>query len=280
MGGTMKSQWECLLENLGEWQGSFTQLSAQGQPKADIPTVVTLHAIHDNKTVQQQIVRQTVPPQETQLEYSTLGRGVLFFEDGAFSQGSIQRAPFSEFGAEFGFIAGDRRLRLVQLFNTSSQLDQFTLIREHRAGTPVASRPPLQIEDLLGVWQGQAVTQYPDWRNPTQMPTRLEIQRQGDRLLQSLTLGSNDSPMATITSEGVIEAGDRILFRQGNQPVQVLLLPDGASATAPLQTQPGVGFFLEASWLMHPHLRQRMIRTYSDKGEWVGLTLVSEQKKC
>lgn len=28
----MRSQWECLLENLGEWQGSFTRFSPQGEP--------------------------------------------------------------------------------------------------------------------------------------------------------------------------------------------------------------------------------------------------------
>ncbi|MDJ0549650.1 MAG: DUF3598 family protein, partial [Microcystis sp. M49637_WE12] len=26
----MLSQWECLLKNLGQWQGSFTRLSPQG----------------------------------------------------------------------------------------------------------------------------------------------------------------------------------------------------------------------------------------------------------
>ncbi|NJM69861.1 MAG: DUF3598 family protein [Scytonema sp. RU_4_4] len=27
----MKSQWDCVLQNLGEWQGSFTHVSPQGE---------------------------------------------------------------------------------------------------------------------------------------------------------------------------------------------------------------------------------------------------------
>ena len=60
----------------------------------------------------------------------------IFFENGAFSQGSIQWGPFSEFGAELGFIAGSRRLRIVQLFaQASHEFKQLTLIREQLKGT-------------------------------------------------------------------------------------------------------------------------------------------------
>jgi hypothetical protein len=37
-------------------------------------------------------------------------------------------------------------------------------------------------------------------------------------------------------------------------------------------------FILEVGWLIEPNLRQRMIRSYSDKGEWVSLTLVTERR--
>ncbi|MCY7390505.1 MAG: DUF3598 family protein, partial [Leptolyngbyaceae cyanobacterium CAN_BIN12] len=127
----MKSQWDCLLQNLGEWQGSFTRFSAEGNELEDTPTVVSLEGLNGNQTIRQIIRRLASEPTEKILEYSTLGRGILFFEDGAFSQGSLQFAPFSEFGAELGLIHGDRRLRLVQLFNRDSQCDRVTLIREH-----------------------------------------------------------------------------------------------------------------------------------------------------
>jgi hypothetical protein len=77
-----------------------------------------------------------------------------------------------------GLIEGDRRLRLVQLFNKDSQLAQLTLIREKLADTEAPERPPLTLEQLLGEWQGEAVTIYPDWRSPDIYPTRLEIQHE------------------------------------------------------------------------------------------------------
>ena len=114
----MRSQWESLLQNLGEWQGSFTQVSPQGGVLEDTTTIVSLEGINNNQTVRQTLrFFRAGGVDEKVLEYSSLGRGVMFFENGAFSQGSTQWGPFSEFGAEFGLIHGNRRLRLVQLFN-------------------------------------------------------------------------------------------------------------------------------------------------------------------
>ncbi|MDX2239500.1 MAG: DUF3598 family protein [Leptolyngbyaceae cyanobacterium bins.302] len=277
----MRSQWECLLQNLGEWQGSFTRLSAQGDAVSDTPTIVALEGLNQNQTIRQTIRRLTTPPEETVLEYSSLGRGVLFLETGAFSQGSIQFGPFSEFGAELGLIetgatnlAGDRRLRLVQLFNKESQLHQLTLIREQRANSSAKERSPLTIQALLGTWQGEATTVYPDWQTPTTDSTLLQIQLDSDtRLTQTLTLGNGYVIQSTAAIEGSI-----LRFNQGSQSVQVLLLPDGASSTCPTQIKSGQPFFLEVGWLLQPNLRQRLIRSYSDRGEWTSLTLVTERK--
>lgn len=274
----MRSQWECLLQNLGEWQGSFTRLSPQGALLEDVPTVVTFEGLNNNQTMRQCVRRMPIgqPIDETVLEYSSLARNILLFDEGAFSLGSIQFAPFAEFGAELGLIAGDRRLRLVQLFDKSGQLDRLTLIRERRLGSEAAERPLLTVDDLLGDWRGEAMTIYPDWRSPDTYPTLLKLRRQGnDQLLQELTFGQE--PGRTIASTATIEP-QRLLFNQGSQLVQVLLLPDGASSTCPVQIKPGQPCFLEVGWLLQPDLRQRMIRSYSDKGEWVSLTLVTEQK--
>ena len=186
----MTSQWECLLKNLGEWQGSFTRISPQGEQLEDIPTVVSLEGLNNNQTIRQ-IIRRLPPGQpvnEKVLEYSSLNRSTLFFENGAFSQGSIQWGPFSEFGAELGLIESDRRLRLVQLYNKDGQLERLTLIREKLAGTNTPERPPLTVEQLLGEWLGEAVTIYPDWRSPDTYPTRLKIDHQDtNRIVQQLT---------------------------------------------------------------------------------------------
>lgn len=271
----MKSQWECLLQNLGEWQGSFARFSPQGELMADTPTVVSLEGLNNNQTICQKI-RQFSPTGEVSekvLEYSSLGRSVLFFENGAFSQGSIQVAPFAEFGAELGLIEGERRLRLVQLFNKNSELEQITLIREILAGTQQAEIPVLTVEQLLGEWVGEAVTIYPDWRSPDTYPTHLKIYiNESGELVQQLSFANR-----TISSVTRIQ-GSILYFEQKQQKVQVLLLPNGASATCPTKIKFGESFFLEVGWLHSPEQRQRLIRSYSEKGEWVSLTLVKERK--
>ncbi|HEY9802525.1 MAG TPA: DUF3598 family protein [Leptolyngbyaceae cyanobacterium] len=267
----MSSQWERLLQNLGEWQGSFTQFSPQGQLLNDIPTVVSLEGLNNNQTVRQ-IIRQEGT--EKVLEYSSLAKSVLFFENGAFSQGSIQLGPFSEFGAELGLIYENRRLRLVQLFDKNGHLNQLTLIREHLAGTQAQENPPLQVDDLLGEWEGEATTIYPDWRSPDTISTNLKLQLDDSgRLIQTLNFAGH-----TIATTATIN-GSIILFDQDPQKqVQVLLLPNGASATSPLKVQVRQTFILEVGWLIKPNFRQRMVRSYNDKGEWISLTLVTEQR--
>lgn len=271
----MKSQWECLLENLGEWQGSFTRFSPAIELVGDTPTIVSLSGLNNNQTIRQKIVRflPTGEVSEKVLEYSSLGRGVLFFENGAFSQGSIQIGPFSEFGAELGLIAGDRRLRLVQLFNKNSELEEITLIREILAGTQPREIPDLTVAQLLGEWIGEAVTMYPDWRSPDTYPTHLKIYlNESGELVQQLSFANR-----TIESIGKIQ-GSILSFEQSRQKVQVLLLPNGASATCPTKIKFGQSFFLEVGWLHSPEERQRLIRSYNEKGEWVSLTLVKERK--
>ena len=269
-------QWQRLLKNVGTWQGSFTQLSAQGQILSDVPTEVALIPQDDNQAMRQEIHRY--PPgeaeQTTVLEYRSLSRTTLFFEDGAFSQGSTQWGPFSEFGAELGLISGERRLRLVQLFK-SSEFQQLTLIREQLKGSSAPERSPLRVEDLIGNWQGEAVTQYADLRPEQSQTTQLSIEKASDREIQQ-TITLPNAP--AISSKGTIE-GQTILFQAGSQPVQVLLLPDGASATFPLRITPRQPFFLEAGWLLDAQTRQRIIRSYDASGAWVSLMLLIEHKQ-
>lgn len=270
------SQWQRLLKNVGTWQGSFTQLSGQGHILSDIPTTVALIPQNGELAMRQEIHRY--PPGEAPrtkvLEYSSLSRATLFFEDGAFSQGSTQWGPFSEFGAELGFIAGERRLRLVELFDKSSEFKQLTLIREQLKGSIEPERPPLNINNLLGTWQGEATTQYADLRSEQRQASQLVIERVSESTIrQTITLPS----LPPISSIGTI-SGQIISFTEGSQPVQVMLLPDGASATFPPKITPRQPLFLEAGWLLNANTRQRMIRQYDATGAWLSLTLVTERK--
>lgn len=282
------SQWQCLLKNLGAWEGSFTRLSPAGVEVSNVPTVVTLEGLNQNQTIRQTLEfgESTTgdPPTTKVLEYSSLNRSTLFFATGAFSQGSLQFSPFGEFGAELGFIAGDspsapfgnRRMRLVELFHGAegeSRLSSLTLIRETLRGSDAAERPPLTAEQLVGTWHGRAVTLHPDWRSPETYTTKLSVSLTGTQLQQHLT-----APGISLSTTGTVTQ-TAIHFTQGSTPLQLLLLPDGASANTPLVIPKGKPFFLEAGWLLSPTRRQRMIRRYDAQGGWESLTLVEEERE-
>jgi Domain of unknown function (DUF3598) len=57
-----------------------------------------------------------------------------------------------------------------------------------------------------------------------------------------------------------------------------LLLPDGVSSNIPLQISHRQPFFVEAGWLLADNERQRLIRSYNDKGEWISSTHVIEHR--
>ncbi len=270
-------QWHGLLQNLGTWEGSFTQLSPNGAQLQDTPSELTLSLSADGQVID--LVLKRFPdgdvPEERSLKFNYPGPGpkIPFFENGCFSQGSLQWSTWGQFGNEFALIEGDRRLRLVQLYRQGTDLSSLTLIRESRAGSSAQTSPPLKVSDLLGTWDGEATTLYPDGRVSSPLQTQLQVQQEGDRLHQTLQFGPQ-----TIRSSARIE-GDCLHFDEGAQPMQLLCLPGGASSLCPVQIQPNLPFMVEAGWLVEPSYRQRLMRSYCDRGEWTSITLVKERKR-
>jgi hypothetical protein len=275
----MASNWENFLKNLGEWRGSFTKISADGEILDSTPSILNLEADDHNQVVLFRLRRfnsanyDSPPIQDYQQEYRSLGRQNIFFATGAFSKGTLQLAPFSEFGAEYGFVDHDRRLRLVQLYDQKGNFISLTLIREFRSFTDAYERPQLTVEQLIGNWQGQAHTVYADLRPSETYATYLEIKKIGDGYLeQKLSFQSQ-----IITTKARIE-GNKIISEMAGIGRQILLLPDGSSSNVPLQLQLRKSFFVAAGWLVRENERQRLIRNYSDKGEWISSTHVIEHK--
>lgn len=279
------AQWNYLLENLGIWDGSFTSLAPTGEVIDDVPSCVALEGEHDNQAMRQTIWlfsadRQTVASERV-LHYSSLSRSVLFFDTGAFSQGSMQYGPFSEFGAEMGFIEGDRRLRLVQLFNKEAQFSKITLIRERRRKSQERESPTLTVDQWVGDWQGDAITLYPDLSPPRTESIHVQTTVEGDRLihhtLSPAPLKTTAHVMHHSSSGCTLLRAEATLDR--DYPLQTLLLPGGAFSTTPCHVPRHQPFALEAGWFIAPHRRQRMIRAYDHAGAWVSLTLINEEKQ-
>jgi hypothetical protein len=275
----MTNNWANFLKNLGEWQGSFTQISPEGKLLDSTPSLLSLTSAEDDRLVRFRLRRfetggEDRPPiSDHQQEYRSVGGQAIFFDTGAFSKGSLQVSPVSEFGAEYGFVAENRRSRFVQVYNLQGNLQDLILIREFRMGTEAQERPPLSVEQLLGTWTGTARTAYPDWREPEINSTSLKIDRiDGDRLQQQLSFGDR-----TITSIANID-GNKLNFEAGSSPRKILLLPDGVSSNTPLKVNHRESFFVEVGWLLADNQRQRLIRNYNDKGEWTSSTHVIEHR--
>lgn len=275
----MKSQWECVLQNLGEWQGSFSRLSPIGEQIEDIPSLISLTGVDDNRSIHFALTRHypdadgILQPQEMVFDFSEPGAGAMFFETGAFSEGSPYLRMGAPGGAEFAFRHQDRRLRLIQQFDSNGQLFRLTLIREQRIGSNAPERPPLDLAGWLGVWQGEAVTLYPGSINADHVQTTQTVALKDDRTVtRSQAIGSQTTESTfTLNSES-----DRP--RLTNQSTQVILLPDAAYSLSPTQIEPGTAIALEVGWSIDQNLRQRLIRTYTDRGEWLSLTFITESR--
>ena len=243
----MASQWQNFLGNLGEWRGSFTTIGSDGTLRESSPSVLTLSSEDDDRLVRFALRRWPAgtamaagggpaeaagePSRAIQQEYRSLGRQVVFFDSGAFNKGSLQVAPKTAFGGEFGFIGGDRRHRLVQLYNEAGSFDQLVLIREFRAGSGAAERPPTSADQLLGSWTGQVATISADWPEPDRADCRLEL--------------------GTAELEGL------------------RLLPDGGFCRLPERVSHREAFLLEGGWLPAPGRMERLIRRYDASGAWI-----------
>jgi hypothetical protein len=278
----MNSNWANFLQNLGEWRGSFTTFSPVGEILGSTESILNLVGSEDNKLVKFRVRRydaggyNSLPTTDFAEEYRTIGRQNVFFDTGAFSKGTIQISPVSDFGAEYGFVAKNRRLRFVQLFDMERQFIKVVLIREFLADTEPVEQPPLTVDRLIGRWIGTATTAYADLRNPEVFETCLEIQKIGsDQLQQTLTFNNR-----SISAVASIE-GNKLVFANSDRSAvdrEILLLPDGGSSNVPLQIKLRQPVFVEAGWLVTDNERQRLLRNYNDTGEWVSSTHVIERR--
>ena len=237
----MASQWQNFLHNLGTWRGSFTGISPDGAVLKDTPSLLTLAPGETDACGAITMVRfglqrfeagEGAPPSsDLSQEYRSLGRQVVFFGTGSFCKGSLQLAPGTVFGGEFGFIHGDRRHRLVLLYSEAGSRDQLVLIREFREGSSAQECPPLTADQLQGVWRGSSATISADWPEP-------------DHAEVNQAFGPE-------------------------QLAELQWLPDGGYVRWPQQVSHRQAFSVEGGWLTGPNRLERLIRTYDASGAWL-----------
>ena len=263
----MASQWDNFLRNLGEWRGSFTSLDAEGLERNTTSSLLTLAKGEEDRLVHFSLLRWAAgeeggtPQREMRQEVRSLGKQVVFFDSGSFCKGSLQVAPGTAFGAEFGFVAGDRRHRLVQLHSPEGALESLVLIREQRTGSDAPERPPLSWPELEGTWSGEAATVTADWPEPSREPCRFRLHREGERTLR-------------IEAEG--SAGPEAASSAG---MKTLLLADAGYCLAPPRVSHREAFRVEAGWMPAAGRLDRLIRRYDASGAWQSATWILARRE-
>lgn len=275
----MSSQWDNFLKNLGTWRGSFAGMNLDGEISDEVPSILKLSLANGNRDKVDFTLRRfgnggydSEPTSNMATEFTGLGRHTVFFETGSFSKGSMCLSSISPFIAEFGLIEGDRRLRMVQMYDDNFQFNKLVFIREFREGTEAQERPLLTIEQLLGTWESEYYIYTPDFEPPKINQSRMILQKEGDFLHCKLEMEHH-----SFNSKGEI-AGNKILFREGSMPRQLTLLPDGGSINVPPRLEQKKAFFVEAGWLVSDNIRHRIMRNFNAQGEWESSTLIIEKR--
>ncbi len=281
----IKSQWDCVLENLGEWVGSFTVFSPQGEEIEDIPSVISLVGKGGNTSIELVLKRfypvvgsSELESKQVAMNFSAPDPGAVFFDTGAFSSGHFSVSRGVRSIGEFCLVGIDRRCRLVQVYDAALKLERVTLIREQRQGTNAPERPLLTVSDLLGTWNCSEASGSLDGRSVTSVPKKIKSifsttdrgYQWDDDILISLTASSDWAKPTLCLTAGCRQRERLWQFERDNQSYQMLLLPDNAYSICPTKIIPGHPFYLEMGWLLSPGLRHRLIRRYDNTGKWEG----------
>jgi len=206
-------------------------------------------------------------------EYRNFAAGLCFFQEGSFSNGQVQLAPFSAFGVEQGFLVGDTKIRLVQLFDEQGRIGKIVWIREQRNSLGLTTPTPPVAQGLAGTWQGLAYVMKGDSLQPEPLATTTHWHFATETVSRHTTIGSQETD--------IWEArGDTSVF-VGHSYVGYFL-PGGGYGLMPLelpQLARDKSFWVEMGWQVNPEQCLRMRRTYNLQGAWENTMLICEQRR-
>ncbi len=100
----MENNWANFLKNLGEWEGSFTSVSLEGELLNSTPSILNLEGLENNQLVRFRLRRfglsdySEPPVSDHAQEYRSIGRQNIFFfiqecDRTASTGGLAQRLP-------------------------------------------------------------------------------------------------------------------------------------------------------------------------------------------
>lgn len=298
-----KSQWDCIRENIGVWNGAFLQFSMDGELQKDTPSVLTLAETEPDKTMSLTLERMPdgEPKKFNNLTFTYPGPApyTYFFESGAFSQGSSQWSSFGQFLAEFSMKVGDRRIRFVVAYESTpsytSTIKYVTLICETQSGGTQFKADPISAEQLLGTWQGSGesldvCTRSFEKKNRSrcqfgfvsnhQQQLALQCEEQIGEHVYSLTLKGESTGNGVERSDEKLSRQRVVLLKDAatNISYQLMLLPNRTYCLLPREICRECDFRLEVGWLSEENERSRFVRYYDTRGVWMHSAQLSDAK--
>ncbi len=165
--GLNVGEWELLQRNVGEWRGWFDSMDGSLQRIKSQPSLLMLEPAPSGVPLHLTLLlwpegeglsspHQTPagePEKRIVQSFVRLDPDMGVFGTGSFSRGTLYRSTWTNLYAEFGFLHGQRRHRLVLLWDGAGQLDRIVLIREFLAGSSAVECPPLEADQLIGDWR-------------------------------------------------------------------------------------------------------------------------------
>lgn len=285
----MKSQWDCIRQNIGSWYGSFTQFDKNGEQVKDTPSVLTLEETEPERKMQLTLKR--TPSGEStntvRRDFSAPGPApyVYFFENGSFSQGSSQWAAFSQFGTEMSIKAGDRRARFVVMYESTvegtSRIKYVTLIRETRDEEKAFGGEERSLAPLQGGWKGQVKMLYASMAPLSKGDSEWRFETS---LLECCESFDESSLSVSLSSEEIDFAGGEPVALQGELPYKLMPLPNGTYCLIPQEIRKGEAFRVEVGWVRENgrldkgEERSRLIRYYDTQGVWTHAALIEDER--
>ncbi len=280
----MKSQWDCIRQNVGTWYGSFTQFSADGEQVKDTPSVLMLEETELDKKMQLTLERTPSGESTNTVRQTFSAPGpapyVYFFESGAFSQGASQWSAFKQFGVEMSIKAGDRRVRFVVMYESTaegtSRLDYVTLIRETREQDGQFEEPALWARSLFGQWKGKAEVLHAAMNPLSESNSEWQFE---DSMLTSRERFDESEQSVSLSGEAANLAAAGPVTLQGALPYQLMPLPNGTYCLTPQTIGKGEAFRVEVGWLRKEGARSRLIRYYNAQGVWTHTALIEDRRQ-
>ena len=170
----MSSQWDDLLRNVGEWRGWFDSMDGSLQCTKRQPSLLTLEPSASGVPLHLTLLLwpecsgsplqtpEGEPEKRIVQSFMRVDPDMEVFGTGSFSRGTLYRSNWATLYAEFGFLHGQRRHRLVLLWDGSGQLARIVLIREFLVGSSAVECPALQADHLIGNWRHDIPSQGDD----------------------------------------------------------------------------------------------------------------------